>query len=299
MFTEAAASGSWPGHDAHNSTAWTLDECGLSTSYAWLPSSYPELEWTVSGPSHSLVLQQGRGDPCDAWIEASIDGGVWHAVDDDWLLLPDADGDGWPDDGDPVDDDPAIGACTHEQCDGLDNDGDGLVDEDFDGDGDGEYSSDDCADGTDCDDGRQDVHLGAFELCDQVDNDCDGIVDEGALKIGWWTDLDNDGYGAAALDAQFDCYVPNEGADNNLDCDDSWGTISPEATEIPDDGIDQDCDGADFTTGSTSGHVLHPTYGCASIPVGTRPAGSPLVCAVVLGVLVSRRRGPGTAGSTK
>ena len=74
-----------------------------------------------------------------------------------------------------------------EICNGVDDDGDGLVDEDFvDTDEDGLK---DCVDPDDDNDGDPDVtdcqpadaaiHNGALETCNQVDDDCDGSVDEG------------------------------------------------------------------------------------------------------------------------
>lgn len=75
-----------------------------------------------------------------------------------------------------------ISACPspEETCNGVDDDGDGAVDEDFDQDGDGFGDDDACPDlyGGDCDDQDPAVHAGAPETEDGVDNNCNGAVDE-------------------------------------------------------------------------------------------------------------------------
>ncbi len=131
--------------------------------------------------------------------------------------------------------------CAEDCDDGEDNDLDGDIDcddsdcwvEDMccDTDGDGYRAEGDCA-GDDCDDTDPDIHPGAEEgdergNGDGVDNDCDGEIDEGTR------DYDDDGDG----------YTENEG-----DCDDGEPAINPDATDEPDNGIDEDCDGTDATS---------------------------------------------------
>ena len=142
-----------------------------------------------------------------------------------------------------------------EICDGIDNDGDGEIDEgvmttfyvDGDADGFGNTPTEACEAtsglvtiGGDCDDENAAVHPEAEEICNDIDDDCDDAVDE-ALSETFFEDADGDGYGnpAAAITA---CAVPDGYTENALDCDDSASLVSPGATEVC-NGVDDNCDG--------------------------------------------------------
>ena len=143
-------------------------------------------------------------------------------------------------------------------CDGVDNDCDGLVDEDFDLDGDGVSPCD-----GDCDDSDPLIGPGQLEPVDGVDNDCDGSIDEpedldgdgvtvaggdcddlspavwpGAVEWPDGVDNDCDGLVDEGLDVDGDGYATDDG-----DCDDSDPAVSPGLVEAC-DGLDTDCDGA-------------------------------------------------------
>ena len=86
-------------------------------------------------------------------------------------------------------------APAGETCNGIDDDCDGSVDEDFDVDHDGFTTC-----GGDCNDTVAAIHPGAPELCNGLDDNCNSAVDEGFL--------DTDGDGMA------DCVDPDD--DNDL-----------------------------------------------------------------------------------
>ena len=94
--------------------------------------------------------------------------------------------------------------------------------------------------GTDCDDATAAANPAAAEICDGIDNNCDNLVDNGLTFVNYYTDTDNDGYGAGTASSR--CSNPGAGfSTNNTDCNDATAAANPAAAEIC-DGIDNDCD---------------------------------------------------------
>ena len=150
-----------------------------------------------------------------------------------------------------------------EICDDIDNDCDGLVDDeddsvdldsvrsfymdtDGDGYGDPDQTIESCSltsgvseSGDDCDDGDAELNPGASDTVgDDIDQDCDGL--DGV-------DADGDGYASEA-----------SGGD---DCDDSDSSVYTGAEDTVSDAIDQNCDGIDGVDADADGYASEASGG--------------------------------------
>jgi hypothetical protein len=155
-----------------------------------------------------------------------------------------------------------------EDCDGSSDDGDTSVDattrttfyRDDDRDGYGTaaetYTLCDMPDGFaasggDCDDASATVRPGASEVCDaaDADEDCDGLADDadGSVLVTtydtFYLDADGDGYGDDSVPIGA-CDAPAGHSAIAGDCDAADPAISPDASEICGDAVDENCDGA-------------------------------------------------------
>lgn len=79
-------------------------------------------------------------------------------------------------------------------------------------------------------------------------DDCDDTNDQIGAAQSWYPDTDNDGYGDANAAPVVACMAPANHVSDNTDCDDNNNTVHPGATEIPNNGIDEDCSGSDLNT---------------------------------------------------
>ena len=215
--------------DGYGQTDSGVAACEAPEGYAEYPGDCDDAD-----PAYNPgAVEDDCADPSDY----NCDGSVGY---------DDGDGDGYAACEECDDGDAAINPGAVELCDGADGDCDGVVDEDAadaprwyaddDGDGYGDPadSQEACeapegygADGSDCDDGDAELNRDDFDG-DGYDT-CDGDCDDADASA---TPEDADGDGVTACGG---------------DCDDDDPERSPDADEICEDGVDQDCDGVDGT----------------------------------------------------
>ncbi len=224
----------------------------------------------------SAGIQPGADELCDG-LDQDCDGITDEDAVDALSFYGDGDGDGFgdlasllyacvlpagasvsPDDCD--DTDASIAPDADERCNGVDDNCDGVIDDDavdraswyLDEDGDGygdvvllvceDPGGDYVADAGDCDDDDDAVFPGAPDCDNGVDDDCDGLIDEEGLPpTTWYQDSDGDGYGDDAVPLTA-CLMPADSSSVATDCDDDDGETWPGAIELC-DATDQDCDG--------------------------------------------------------
>ncbi len=178
-----------------------------------------DMSWTITG---CLTSSQPRSPDLEPFVFGS---------------LTDRDCDGWEDFEDCDDLDPTVNPGVEEgyDCDGVDNNCDGIVDpgghDDFDSDGITACEGD-------CNDEDPAIHPGAPEVCDGVDNNCNDKCDEGED-----IDQDRDGYAdCGGFGSRIDHDTGTCGWFPVPDCDDTDPTVHPGAEERC-NGQDDNCDG--------------------------------------------------------
>jgi hypothetical protein len=99
----------------------------------------------------------------------------------------------------------------------------------------------------DCNDLNPAINPNTPEFCDGLDNNCNGEIDEVLAVNRFYQDADGDGYGnpAMILDTCLTSFSLRY-VSNNLDCNDNNASIYPNAKEIPDNGVDEDCSSGDY-----------------------------------------------------
>ena len=161
------------------------------------------------------------------------------------------------------DSNPNVHPDATESCNGIDDNCNGVIDEEnadgctiyyYDGDSDTYGTSNNkclCSEegnytatvSGDCNDSDSDVNPGANEMCDGIDDNCNGVIDEENAEgcTIYYYDGDQDTFGidkTKCLCEERDLYT----ALDSTDCNDSNSDVNPDAEEVC-NGIDDNCNG--------------------------------------------------------
>ncbi|MEL6345368.1 MAG: putative metal-binding motif-containing protein [Myxococcota bacterium] len=216
----------------------------------------------------------------------------------------DQDGDGSLADEDCDDANATVYPGADEVCNDIDDDCDGLIDDedalaagagmvfyaDADGDGFGDpaVSTARCQpaagvvdNSADCDDTLDAVHPDAVEICNDIDDDCDALVDDNDASLDpssirtWFVDGDGDGYGDGLREVVIQCAAVDGRVANGTDCDDADNRINPGQPERCDGGVDNDCDPMTSEDGTV--HLGDDVFGDLQTALDTATDGDALL----------------------
>lgn len=237
-------------NDGYGTSEETVEDCKPPLGFSALSGDCLDDNSAVH-PYTLETCENGLDDNCDGYLDCPTDP-LEPAQSD-----PDGDGTGYQTDCDSSDNGVYPGSL--ELCDEKDNDCDGTVDNaseqtwylDEDGDGWGSDSIElllrECdlvgltTQSGDCDDKDVSVSPSSMEICDGIDNDCDGelpLVEQ---------DKDGDGYRGCEGDCDDESSSIHPSSDelcNGLD-DNCDGMIAESVNEIPNNDLDEDCNGRD------------------------------------------------------